>query len=95
MSTAAGPPESDSRTVSNIREGSNIQQGHQQQQELTTRTVASEPETIGTSQTSTIAEERPATGGMPEIVEVQTEPEFLNFLGAQESIPRNQFRQPM
>jgi hypothetical protein len=32
---------------------------------------------------------------MPEIVEMQTEPEFLNFLGAQESIPRNQFRQPM
>ncbi len=24
-----------------------------------------------------------------------TEPEFLNFYGAQESIPRNQFRQPM
>ncbi len=26
---------------------------------------------------------------------LQSEPEFLNFLGAQESIPRNQFRQPM
>jgi hypothetical protein len=24
-----------------------------------------------------------------------SEPEFLNFYGAQESIPRNQFRQPM
>jgi hypothetical protein len=24
-----------------------------------------------------------------------TEPEFFNFYGAQESIPRNQFRQPM
>jgi hypothetical protein len=24
-----------------------------------------------------------------------TEPEFLNFYGAQESIPRNQFRKPM
>jgi hypothetical protein len=24
-----------------------------------------------------------------------SEPEFLNFYGAQESIPRNQFRKPM
>jgi hypothetical protein len=36
-----GPPESDSRKVSNGREDSNIQQGHQQQyQELTTRTLS-------------------------------------------------------
>ncbi len=26
---------------------------------------------------------------------IMEEPEFLNFLGAQELIPRNQFRQPM
>jgi hypothetical protein len=52
MSTAAGMPESDSRKVSNIGEGSNIQQAHQQQQqELTTRTVATAAETIGISQT--------------------------------------------
>jgi hypothetical protein len=54
MSTAAGPPEFDSRTVSNVREDIDIQQGHQQQQqELKTRTLATAAETIGTSQTST------------------------------------------
>jgi hypothetical protein len=41
MSTAAGPPESDSRKVSISREDSNIQQGNQQkQQKLTTTTSA-------------------------------------------------------
>jgi hypothetical protein len=72
MLTAAEPPESDSRKVSNIREDSDIQQGHQQQQqELTTRTLATAAETIGTSQTST-AEGRPATAKIPEIVEMPT-----------------------
>jgi hypothetical protein len=68
MSTAAGPPELDIRTVSNIGEDSDIQQGYQQQQQqLTTRTLATAAETIGTSQTST-AEGRPAVAEMPEIV---------------------------
>jgi hypothetical protein len=41
MSPAAGPPESDSRKVSNSREDSNIHQGYQQQQqELHTTTSA-------------------------------------------------------
>jgi hypothetical protein len=54
MSTAAGPPESGSRKVSNIREDNNIMQGHQQQhQELTTRTLTTAAETKGTSQMST------------------------------------------
>jgi hypothetical protein len=39
----------DSRKVSNSRDDSNIQQGHQQQQqELTTRTLEKAAETIGT-----------------------------------------------
>jgi len=47
-------PEFNSRTVSNMREDSDNQQGHQQQQqELKTRTLATAAETIGTSQTST------------------------------------------
>jgi hypothetical protein len=29
------------------------------------------------------------------LLHFQSEPEFLNFKGALESIPRNQFRQPM
>ncbi len=33
MSTAAGPPESDIRKVSNIGEDNNFLQGHQQQQQ--------------------------------------------------------------
>jgi hypothetical protein len=41
MSTAAGPPESDSRKVSNSREDCNIWQGDQQQQQ--------ETKTIGTA----------------------------------------------
>jgi hypothetical protein len=50
MSTASGLPESDSRKVRNIGKYSNIQQGHQQQQqELTTRTLATAAEMIGTS----------------------------------------------
>jgi hypothetical protein len=61
MSTAAGPPESDSRKVSISREDSNIQQGHQQQNNYN----------ISNIQTST-AEGRPATKGMPEIVEMPT-----------------------
>jgi hypothetical protein len=60
MSTAAGPPESDSRKVSISREDSNIQQGHQQQQQQ-----------LSNIQTST-AEGRPATKEMPEIVEMPT-----------------------
>jgi hypothetical protein len=51
---------------------SNIQQGCQQeQQELATRTLATSTETKGTSQTSK-AEGRPATAGMPEIIERPT-----------------------
>jgi hypothetical protein len=52
------------------RKYSNIQQGHQQQQqELTIRTFETAAETIGTSQTST-AEGSPSTAEMPEIVEL-------------------------
>jgi hypothetical protein len=52
-----------------IRETSNIKKGDQkQQQELTTRSLATAAETMGTSQRST-AEWRPARAGMPEIVE--------------------------
>jgi hypothetical protein len=63
MSTAVGPPESDSRKVGIITsiEDNNIRQGHQQQQqELTTITLGTTAETTGISQTSTV-EGRPAT----------------------------------
>jgi hypothetical protein len=60
MSTAAGVRKSAKRKVSNIRDDSIIQEGHQQQQqELKTRTLAT-------------AEGRPATARMPEIVEMPT-----------------------
>jgi hypothetical protein len=68
MSTAVGPPESDSRKVGIItsREDNNIRQGHQQQQqELTTITLGTTAETTGISQTSTV-EGRPATAEMPD-----------------------------
>jgi hypothetical protein len=68
MSTVSEPPESDDRKGRNsTREDSNIQQGHQQQQQeltFTTRTLATAADTIGTSWMST-AEGRPATEGMP------------------------------
>jgi hypothetical protein len=67
-----------SRGSSNIMDAnsskaaSNIQQGCQQEhQELATRTLATSTETKGTSQTSK-AEGRPATAGMPEIIERPT-----------------------
>jgi hypothetical protein len=54
VNSSQNPPESDSRKVSSSREDSNIQQGHQQQQqELATRTISIALETIGASQTST------------------------------------------
>jgi hypothetical protein len=43
----------------------------QQQQELPTRTLATAAETIGTTKTTT-TKGRPATAGMPEIVEMPT-----------------------
>jgi hypothetical protein len=65
--STARPPASDSRKASNI------QQGHQQQQQLTTRTLATvgwtAAETIGTSQTSA-TKRRIASAGMPAKVEV-------------------------
>jgi hypothetical protein len=65
MSTAAGPPESDSRKVSNSRVDSNIQQGghQQQQQELATTTSA-----ISRRQ----QQKRDPQQEMPEIVEMPT-----------------------
>ncbi len=62
---AGGLPESDSRKVSNRRDTSNFWQGcQQQQQELTTRTLATAgwtaAETIGTSKTLT-TEGRPSS----------------------------------
>jgi hypothetical protein len=70
MSTAVGPPESDSRKVGIMtitsREDNNIRQGHQQQQqELTTITLGTTAETTGISQTSTV-EGRPATAEIPD-----------------------------
>jgi hypothetical protein len=49
----------------------NASNNQQQQQELTTRTLAREAQTTGTSQMSTV-EGRPATAEMPEIVEMPT-----------------------
>jgi hypothetical protein len=58
------------KTATFIRETSNIQKGDQkQQQELTTRSLATAAETIGITQTTT-TKGRPATAGMPEIVEM-------------------------
>jgi hypothetical protein len=65
MSTAAGSPESDSRKVSKSKEDSSIQQG-------TPATAAGTRNyTISNIQKSP-AEWRPATKGMPEIVEMPT-----------------------
>jgi hypothetical protein len=72
MSTAAGPPELDSKKFSNSREDSNIQQGHlQQQQELTTRISATAAETIESSQLST-SERKPARAGVLDKTEMPT-----------------------
>jgi hypothetical protein len=68
MSKAAGQPKSGTRKVSNSREDSNIQKGHkQQQQALTTKTLATAAGALETSLTST-AEGRPAIVEMPKTV---------------------------
>ncbi len=73
MSTPAGPPKSDSRKVSNSREDSNIQQGHQQQQEeLKTRTFATAARENRNITDVNSGRGRPATAGMPEIIEMPT-----------------------
>jgi hypothetical protein len=91
MPTAAGAPESDRRRGTNSREDNIIQQGHQeQQQELTTRTLATAAETIATSQTST-AEGRPAIAEMPATFSRDTSKNSRNSqLAAAETIGTSQ-----
>jgi hypothetical protein len=77
MTTAAGPPESDSKKLSNSRGTTNIEHGRQQQQQkFTIRTLVTEGgrqqrQYVGTSKTST-AEGRHTSAEMPATVETPT-----------------------
>jgi hypothetical protein len=80
MSTLAGPPELDSRKVSNSREDSNIQLGHQQQQELKTWTFATSARENRNITDVNSRRGRHATVGMTEIVEKRCQQQYNDHI---------------